>query len=67
MFIAMDKAMLLKELENIPEPAIAEVLDYVRYVKAKAIRDISLTASASEQSLAKDWLKSEEDDAWADL
>jgi len=65
--MAMDKAMLLKELENIPEPAIAEVLDFVRYVKAKALRDISLTASLSEQSLAKDWLKPEEDDAWANL
>ena len=42
-----------------------EVLDFIRFLKIKANR--LDTAIASESSLAKDWLKPREDEAWQDL
>ena len=63
----LDKEILLKELENIPEPIIAEVLDFVRFIKAKGFRENFSTFFLSEQSLGKDWLRPEEDEAWSNL
>jgi hypothetical protein len=51
----------------VPEPFLAEVLDFIAFVKAKAIREGIYTAVASESSLKKDWLCAEEDEAWGDL
>jgi len=65
--LVLDKEILLKELENIPEPAMAEVLDFVRFIKAKAFRENFSTVLLSEQSLGKDWLRPEEDEAWSNL
>lgn len=63
----IDKAVLIHELESIPEPLLDEVLDFVRFVKARSIREGLYTAVASETSLKKDWLCAEEDEAWGDL
>lgn len=61
------KEALLQELEKIPEPVLDEVLDFVQFLRAKMAGEGRLTALASESSLAKDWLKPEEDEAWKDL
>ena len=58
------KEILLSEIEQVPEPLLDEVLDFVYYLKIKIIREQMDTAIASESSLKKDWLKPEEDKAW---
>jgi len=58
------KEKLLSEIEQVPEPLLDEVLDFVYYLKIKIIREQMDTAIASESSLKKDWLKPEEDEAW---
>jgi hypothetical protein len=62
---------LAKELLELPEDELAEVFDFVGYLKHKAERSkASLPADitlASEQSLAKSWLTPQEDAAWAHL
>ena len=61
------KQMLLKEIKMVPEPILEEVLDFIRFLENKSRNKISETAILSESSLAKDWLKPEEDEAWQDL
>ena len=61
------KEALLKELEGAPEPVLKEVLGYLSLLKAKTIRPGLQTAFASENVLAGDWAKPEEDEAWKDL
>jgi len=46
---------------------IAKVIDFVRFLKAKSIKEKVDTAIASESSLKKDWLSPEEDEAWQGL
>ena len=60
------KKVLIKEIENLPEPVLAEVLDYVRFLESKS-RVESETYIQSESSLKKEWLSPEEDEAWKDL
>jgi hypothetical protein len=61
------KEMLISEIEEIPEPFLAEVLDFVLFLKAKIAREKLDMAMMSESSLSKDWLRPEEDTAWQDL
>ena len=61
------KSALLQEVETVPDQLVDEVCDFIRFVKARAIREGIYTAIASESSLKKDWLCAEEDEAWADL
>ena len=61
------KELLINEIEQVPEPLLNEVLDFVHFLKAKIIREGISTAVASESSLEKDWLRSEEDEAWQNL
>ncbi len=56
--------LLMMELQQVPEPLLDEVLDFVRFLKAKQIREGLDTALASEPVLARDWLQPEEDAAW---
>lgn len=63
---------LVNEIKKLPPKLLMEVADYIGYIKKKHmvdekeinVKDITL---ASEKSLAKDWNKSEEDEAWQDL
>ena len=63
---------IIREINTLPPKVLKEVVDYINYAKYKysidkesiKINDITF---ASEKSLAKDWLKSEEDEAWKDL
>lgn len=50
-----------RELDKLPEPALEEVLAFLR---AKRIGEAALLA---EPLLAREWLRPEEDEAWADL
>ena len=61
------KELLIKEIEQVPEPFLDEVLDFVHFLKAKIIQERLDTAIASESSLKKDWLRPEEDEAWQSL
>ncbi|MCS4542304.1 MAG: DUF2281 domain-containing protein [Euryarchaeota archaeon] len=61
------KEVILNEIEKIPEPFLKEILDFIRFLKAKTLRQGMETAIASESSLRKDWLSKEEDEAWRDL
>lgn len=58
---------LINEIEDVPEPLLSEVLDFVHFLKAKALREKLDTAILSESSLGKDWLNTEEDEAWQRL
>ena len=61
------KELLKNEIEEVPEPLLSEVLDFVHFLKAKAAREKLDIAIMSESSLSKDWLKPEEDEAWQNL
>jgi hypothetical protein len=60
------KKILIDEIEKLPEPALAEVLDYVRFLEFKT-KDNLETYIQSESSLKKEWLSPIEDEAWKDL
>jgi len=62
-----NKDAVIKEIEQIPEPFLEEVLDFVHFLKAKITKERLDTAIASESALKKDWLKPEEDEAWQSL
>ena len=62
-----DKQLVMREIENLPEPLFQEVLDFVRFLKAKANQEKLDTALLSETVLASDWLRPEEDEVWRDL
>ncbi len=61
------RSELLAEIDSVPEPMLAEVIDFVKFLKMKSAKEGSSTAVASESVLKKDWLKVEEDNAWKDL
>ena len=61
------KEILIKEIEQVPESYLDEVLDFVHFLKSKIIREKLDTAIASESSLRKDWLLPEEDEAWQSM
>lgn len=55
-----------REIADLPEPVLDELMFYIRYLKAQADGRLD-TALLSEAALAEDWLRPEEDAAWADL
>ncbi|MEC4686194.1 MAG: DUF2281 domain-containing protein [Nitrospirota bacterium] len=61
------KDLLLNEIEQVPEPLLDEILDFIHFLKTKIVRERLDTAIASESSLRKDWMRPEEDEAWQDL
>ncbi|MFH0975685.1 MAG: DUF2281 domain-containing protein [Spirochaetota bacterium] len=60
------KNIIIKEIENLPEPMLAEVLDFVRFLEQKKLDKLD-TYILSESSLEKDWLSPVEDEAWKNL
>lgn len=60
------KNILINEINKLPEPMIAEVLDFVRFLEYKREIDVE-TYIQSESALKKDWLLPAEDEAWKDL
>jgi hypothetical protein len=63
----INKDSLVKQIEQLPEYLLQEVSDFVEFLKSKWREEKSEILRASESSLSKDWLKAEEDKAWADL
>ena len=62
-----EKDAVLQEIEELPDELITDALEYIRRLRVQAAIHRSETAVASEAVLAKDWLRSEEDEAWRDL
>ncbi|MFH0789500.1 MAG: DUF2281 domain-containing protein [Pseudomonadota bacterium] len=61
------KKMLIDEIEEVPEPLLSEVLDFVHFLKTKTVREKMDNTIISQSSLEKDWLGPEEDEAWRNL
>ena len=62
------KEQITQELENLPEPLLQEILDFVQFLQIKhQQRSILEITMMSESSLQKDWLRPEEEAAWQDL
>ena len=61
------KELLARELEQVPESYVDEVLSFVRLLQGKIMMEGLSIAAASESSLGKDWLSPEEEDAWRGL
>jgi Protein of unknown function (DUF2281) len=60
------RKLIAKEIEQVPEPLLEEVLDFVRFLKNKCIQEELETSLLSESALKKDWLRPE-DEAWKNL
>ena len=67
MLIISKKDQIIEELNNFPEDLLDEIFDYVKYLKAKFIKENMESAIMSESSLKKDWSRPEEDEACQDL
>jgi len=61
------KELVLREIEDLPDVLLEEVLDYVQFLKMRLSREKLETLILSESSLEKDWLRTEEEEAWQDL
>lgn len=62
------KEKIIKELDNIPDFLLEEIINFIQFLKQKHLsQKNSETALLSESSLQKDWLNSEEDKAWQHL
>ena len=62
------REQVLKEIAEIPDATLPEVLNFLQSRKLKHIPPEKLGISLlSESILAKDWLTPEEDEAWKDL
>jgi len=67
-WVMMDKReTLIREMEELPESTLQEVLDFVQFLKVKLTQQHLETALLSESSLRKDWLRPEENEAWQSL
>lgn len=61
------RELLIHEIEQVPEPFLDELMDFIHFLKSKITKERTETAVASESSLKKDWLRPEEDEAWQNL
>ncbi|MGA2144017.1 MAG: DUF2281 domain-containing protein [Bryobacteraceae bacterium] len=60
------RELIARELDRIPEQDLEKLLAYMRSLREAHV-EAAMPALAAESSLAKDWLASEEDEAWASL
>lgn len=58
---------LLEELEEAPEPVLEELLQFLHLLQNRETGPRAALPLLSESSLARDWLRPEEDEAWAHL
>jgi hypothetical protein len=61
------KELLLKEIEEVSEPILDEVIDFIQFLKTKTMQENLSITIASESTLRRDWLRPEEDEAWQGL
>ena len=59
--------LIIKEVENLPEPLQQEIYNFARFLREKAADDSFNGLLLSESALRKDWDTPEEDDAWVNL
>lgn len=57
--------VIVNELEALPLDRVAEVLDFIRFLKHQ--EEDSLALKAAETSLGEYWNTLEEDEAWKNL
>jgi hypothetical protein len=62
-----EKEAVVHEIEELPASLLQEVLNFIRFLKARVTQERLETALLSETALQKDWLRPEEDEAWRDL
>lgn len=60
------REVIARELERLPEEDLDKLLEFLRLLKDAHAENVVSTIAA-ESALAKDWLTSEEDAAWASL
>jgi hypothetical protein len=58
------KDLLIEELEDVPEPLIIEVLDFLRFLKVKQVEDL---ADCQDARLTLAGLEAEGTVGWEDL
>lgn len=61
------KESLLQSVEELPEDCLRELADHASQLRLKTAHQQVPTALASQDVLAADWLRPEEDAAWQDL
>ncbi len=61
------KEAVIQEIENLRGDLLQEVLDFVRFLKSREARERLETIILSEEVLARDWSRPEEEEAWQDL
>lgn len=62
-----NRDILIKEIKEFPDEKLQEVIDFVQFLKSKQHDEELGITLVSEPSLARDWSKPEEDEAWSDL
>ena len=62
-----EKEIIVQELDRVPDSLLPKVLEFVKSVQDAPQVEQLETTLLSEATLAKDWLSSEEDEAWQDL
>lgn len=58
---------IVNELNGMGDEKLAELLDFILFLKNKENREKLGMSALSESALAKDWLLPEEDEAWRNL
>jgi hypothetical protein len=61
------KEAIVQAVEDLPEDHLDDLALYVETLRRRAALQTVPTALASEAVLGKDWLRSEEDEAWRAL
>lgn len=59
--------LIIKEVENLPEPLQQEVYDFARFLREKSADESINGLLSSESALRKDWDTPVEDATWANL
>ena len=63
----MDKEELFRKLNEVSDFLLEQISDFIEFLKARMVRERFEATLLRGSSLAKDWLKPEEDNAWKDL
>ena len=61
------KEIILQAVDQLPPKSLDELAHYIERMQQKSALEEAPTALASENALARDWLRPEEDEAWQDL
>lgn len=67
--IAENKQKIEEYLEHLPDKYLSEIVQYLYFLEFKSRNENTDISSMllSEDALAKDWLTTEEDEAWQHL